>query len=190
MRLMCLVPFLMISLSALPVWAADRGHDQLKPAASDAIRGGNLTVEAFDDGSYALRSDSISGDILHSEVEVDTAEGALSSALYPRHLNSITPFSDELGSGQLLTVTHTGLAGKPDLISEFRLYESQPWGDIRVTVRNSTARSIEVNSIGVVKSKPGTEGELNGPANPGGTLMHCHQQLHKDHGFMQLIRYV
>jgi FtsP/CotA-like multicopper oxidase with cupredoxin domain len=26
--------------------------------------------------------------------------------------------------------------------------------------------------------------------NPGETLMHCHQQLHKDHGFMQLIRYV
>ena len=165
MTLMRLVPFLMFSLSALPVWAADSGHEQLKPAASDAIRGGNLTVEAFDDGSYALRSDSISGDILHSEVEVDTAEGALSSALYPRHLNSITPFSDELGSGQLLTVTHTGLAGKPDLISEFRLYESQPWGDIRVTVRNSTARSIEVNSIGVVKSKPGTEVELNGPAS-------------------------
>lgn len=26
--------------------------------------------------------------------------------------------------------------------------------------------------------------------NPGDTLMHCHQQLHMDHGFMKLIRYV
>lgn len=26
--------------------------------------------------------------------------------------------------------------------------------------------------------------------NPGDTLMHCHQQLHMDYGFMQLIRYV
>ncbi|NYF81119.1 multicopper oxidase family protein [Granulicella arctica] len=25
--------------------------------------------------------------------------------------------------------------------------------------------------------------------NPGGTLMHCHQQLHMDYGFMQLIKY-
>jgi FtsP/CotA-like multicopper oxidase with cupredoxin domain len=25
--------------------------------------------------------------------------------------------------------------------------------------------------------------------NPGDTLMHCHQQLHMDFGFMQLIRY-
>jgi hypothetical protein len=124
-----------------------------------------LTVEAFDDGSYVLRSDSVRGDVLHSEVEVDTAKGPLRSALYPRHLNSIAPFSDELGSGQLLTVTHTGLASKPDLICEFRLYRGQPWGDIRVTVRNSTARSIEVNSIRVVKSKLGTAVELNGPAS-------------------------
>jgi FtsP/CotA-like multicopper oxidase with cupredoxin domain len=26
--------------------------------------------------------------------------------------------------------------------------------------------------------------------NPGDTLMHCHQQLHMDFGFMQLIKYV
>ncbi len=25
--------------------------------------------------------------------------------------------------------------------------------------------------------------------NPGDTLMHCHQQLHMDFGFMQLIKY-
>ena len=26
--------------------------------------------------------------------------------------------------------------------------------------------------------------------NPGDTLLHCHQQLHMDYGFMQLIKYV
>jgi FtsP/CotA-like multicopper oxidase with cupredoxin domain len=26
--------------------------------------------------------------------------------------------------------------------------------------------------------------------NPGATLFHCHQQLHRDAGFMQLIRYL
>jgi len=26
--------------------------------------------------------------------------------------------------------------------------------------------------------------------NPGDTLLHCHQQLHMDYGFMQLIRYI
>jgi len=25
--------------------------------------------------------------------------------------------------------------------------------------------------------------------NPGHTLMHCHQQLHMEYGFMQLIKY-
>jgi FtsP/CotA-like multicopper oxidase with cupredoxin domain len=26
--------------------------------------------------------------------------------------------------------------------------------------------------------------------NPGGTLFHCHQQLHMDYGFMQLFEYI
>jgi FtsP/CotA-like multicopper oxidase with cupredoxin domain len=26
--------------------------------------------------------------------------------------------------------------------------------------------------------------------NPGDTLLHCHQQLHMDYGFMQLMKYV
>ena len=25
--------------------------------------------------------------------------------------------------------------------------------------------------------------------NPGDSLMHCHQQLHMDYGFMQMVRY-
>jgi hypothetical protein len=134
-------------------------------SSPDSIRTGSLTIEAFDDGSYSLSSTAIRGDVLHSEVEADTAEGVLRSALYPHHPSSISSFSDELGSGQTLTVTHTGLAGKPELICEFRLYEGQPWGDIRVTVRNSAAQSIKVNSIRVVKSKPGTALELSGPAS-------------------------
>jgi hypothetical protein len=128
------------------------------------IRGGSLTIEAFDDGFYALRSTTIPGDVLRSELEVDTAGGTLRSSLYPRHLRSIAPFDDELGSGHLLTVTHTGLPGKPDLVCEFRVYENQPWGDIRVSASNSTGGSIEVQGIRVVKSNAGAVLSLNGPA--------------------------
>src|SRR5208283_2797481 len=85
-------------------------------------------------------------------VEVETAGGTLRSSLYPRHLRSIAPFDDELGSGHLLTVTHTGLPGKPDLVCEFRVYENQPWGDIRVSVSNSTGEAIEVHGLRVVKT--------------------------------------
>ena len=85
-------------------------HAQSAAPPSNEIHGENLTVEGFEDGFYALRSASIPGDVLRAEVEVDTADRTLKSSLYPRHLNSSASFTDELGSGNLLTVTHSGLA--------------------------------------------------------------------------------
>jgi hypothetical protein len=129
---------LLLVLSSLPAFTASRARAQSAPSQPYVIRGGNLAVEAFDDGSYALRTSAFSGDVLRSEIVVDTAAGTLRSSLYPRHTGTITPFHDELGSGSLLTVNHTGLPGMPDLVCEFRVYQDQPWGDIRVSVSNST----------------------------------------------------
>ena len=155
---------LLLMLSSLPVWPASRAHGQSVPSQPNSIRGGSLIIEAFDDGFYALRSTTIPGGVLRSEVEVDTAGGTLRSSLYPRHLRSIAPFDDELGSGHLLMVTHTGLPGMPDLVCEFHVYENQPWGDIRVTVSNSTGSAIEVHDLRVVKSNAGAVLQLNGAA--------------------------
>ena len=161
-RLNLALPLILFSL---PVWLACRAQGQSLLSQPDLIRGGNLAVETFDDGFYALRSTTIPGDVLRSEVEVETAAGAFRSSLYPRHLSSIAPFDDELGSGRLLTVTHTGLPGTPDLICEFRVYENQPWGDIRVSVRNSTPAALEVHDLRVLKSNAGAVVQLSGPAS-------------------------
>jgi hypothetical protein len=127
------------------------------------IRGGDLSVAVFDDGSYALRSAAISGDVLHATVGVDTAAGTLTPALYPLHLTSVSAFNDALGTGQMLTMTHSGLQGAADLVCEFRVYADRPWGDIRVKMTNSTAQSIVIRSIRVIKSSGGTVLQLNGP---------------------------
>jgi hypothetical protein len=165
MKWMRLIFATLLVVASLPVWPAGRAHDEPAPSQSKLIRGGNLAIEAFDDGSYALRSTTIPGDVLRSDVEVDTAEGTLRSSLYPRHLRSVAPFADELGSGQLLTVTHTGLPGTPDLVCELRVYENQPWGDIRVTISNSTGGSMEVHDLRVLNSNAGAVFNLNGPAS-------------------------
>jgi hypothetical protein len=62
-------------------------------------------------------------------------------------------------------VTHTGLLGVPDLVCEFRVYENRPWGDIRVSINNTTGKTIEVRAIRVVKSNAGDVLQLNGPAS-------------------------
>jgi alpha-galactosidase len=155
----------LLVIASVPVWPADKAHEDPAPSRSNLIRGGALAVEAFDDGSYALRSTTIPGYVLRSDVEVDTGAGTLRSSLYPKHLRSTAPFADELGSGQLLTVTHTGLPGTPDLVCELRVYEKQPWGDIRVTVSNTTGAPIDIHAIRLVKSSAGAILQLNGPAS-------------------------
>jgi len=156
---------LLFLLPWLPVWAASRAHQPSGASQTASIQSGNLTVEAFADGSYALRSTSIAGDLLRSEVEVETSAGTLKSSLYPRHLSSISSFHDELGSGKLLMVTHSGLPGTPDLVCEFRVYENQPWGDIQITVHNSTASPIEVRALRVMKSSASAVVNLGAPAS-------------------------
>jgi hypothetical protein len=164
MKWMRLIFATLLVVASVPVWPAGRAHDEPALPGSKLIRGGSLAIEAFDDGSYALRSTTIPGDVLRSDVEVDTAAGTLKSSLYPRHSSSVAPFSDALGSGQLLTVTYAGLPGAPDLVCELRVYENQPWGDIRVTVNNSTGGSIEVHALRVLNSNAGAVLNLNGPA--------------------------
>ena len=49
-------------------------------------------------------------------------------------------------------VSSTGLADRPDLIYTLRLYDSLPFGDIEIVVRNPTGRSMTVQSIRVVEA--------------------------------------
>ncbi|MGB6826849.1 MAG: PKD domain-containing protein [Terracidiphilus sp.] len=149
----------------LQVWTPCRVRAQLAPSQPHSIRGGNLAVETFDNGTYALQSSGIPGDVLRSEIVVDTAAGTIRSSLYPRHIATVAPFHNELGSGNSLVVTHTGLAGKPDLVCMFRLYEDQPWGEVEVSVLNSTSEIIAVRAIHIVDSSAGDVIKLNGPAS-------------------------
>ena len=100
----------MIVLASQTLWLASGARGQSAPSIPGPIIGGNfagsaLAIEAFDDGSFALRSTAIPGDVLRSEVAADTADGTLRSSLYPRHLKTILPFDGEFGPGHMLTVT-------------------------------------------------------------------------------------
>jgi alpha-galactosidase len=156
---------LLLTFASMPFWTARIVRAQSAPPRLHSIRGGNLAVETFDDGSYALQSSAIPGDVLRSEIVVDTASGPLRSSLYPIHINNIASFHDELGSGSSLTVTHNGLPGMPSLNCEFRVYEDQPWGDIQVSVLNTTGKTIAVQAIHIVKTGAGEILQLNGPAS-------------------------
>ena len=131
--------------------------------ASAAITVGALSVDAFDDGSYALRTSLLGAPVLRAGIEADLTGLNLKSAFYPHHKSEVAEFHDELGAGRILTVTHTGLPETPDLICRLRLYNNLPWGDIQVTVVNATTRSIEVHAIRAVQAQGDAVVALGGP---------------------------
>ena len=145
------------------LWSQGKVQEVATHSSSNSIQGGTLSVETFDDGSYALRSAAIPGVVLRSGVEADIAESTLKSSAYPRHLSSIAPFRDQLGAGHTLTVTHTGLPAMPDLVCVLHIYDDQPWGDLQVSVHNTTSQPIDVHAIRVVRSDFGKVLHLNGP---------------------------
>ena len=115
------------------------------------------------DGTYSIAEAGIPGTVLHSDVEADVDSQVLRSSEYPQHKVAQSEFQDEFGSGALLTVTHSGLAGKPDLLCTLRLYRDQPWGDLTVKVLNTTGKAITVQAIRSVHATGAPVIGLNGP---------------------------
>ena len=150
---------------AHPVLGARRSHSSGQSSPTASILSKSLSVSSWADGAYSISSDGIHGAVLRSMVEADVDSHPLTSSAYPTHRVEKASFRDELGSGSRLTVTHTGLAGKPDLITTIRLYDNERWGDIQVVVRNGTGQPLTVQAIRSVKTDETPAINLNGPAS-------------------------
>jgi alpha-galactosidase len=140
-----------------------RAHDGSHILGS--IQGMTLSVAIHSDGAYSIASTGVPGAVLRSDVEADVDSRVLRSSAYPRHAIALSEFQDEFGAGSTLTVTHTGLAGTPDLIFSVRLFRDQSWGEIAVEVRNTTDRAISVQSIRSVRATDAPVINLNGPSS-------------------------
>jgi alpha-galactosidase len=138
-------------------------QDQSTPRELGSIQGKDLSVRINPDGSYSIMRSGIPGAVIQSGVEADVNSQMLQSSAYPQHKVAQSEFHDEFGSGQELTVTHTGLAGAADLVCTLRLYGDEPWGDIEVKVANNTDHSISVQAIRSIQVTAAPVISLNGP---------------------------
>jgi hypothetical protein len=116
-----------------------------------SIEGMGLSARAYADGTWSIAAP---GPVIRSGVEAVVDSTGLSSTAYPRH--------EVERSGSTLTVTHTGLAGRPDLVCVLSLVPEQPWGEITVKVHNTTGHEITVQSI---RSVHASGVDLGGPAS-------------------------
>jgi len=168
-RLKLLVPGVLAMTLAVTVGQASASgkrvveeHGQV--GVSKEIQGKTLSAGVASDGSYSIKSTGTSGDVLHSGLEAVVDHVLLRSADYPQHKVVQSDFHDEFGSGSELTVTNAGLAGKPELVLQLRLYRDQPWGDVQVKVVNTTGEVITVSTIRSIHATGSTSVDLKGPA--------------------------
>jgi alpha-galactosidase len=133
--------------------------------ALSSLQGKSLSVSINSDGSYSITKSGIPGTVLRSDVEAEVNSQLLQSSAYPQHKTTRADFHDDLGSGSSLTVTHTGLQGTPDLVSTFRLYQDQDWGEIEVKVVNTTDRVLSVHAIRSLHAMDASAINLNGPVS-------------------------
>ena len=138
-------------------------HDGMRALGS--IQGKNLSVEINSDGSYSIVQAGIPGTVLRSGVEADVDSEVLRSSAYPQHKTVQSEFHDDFGAGSMLTVTHTGLPGKPDLVCTLSLYHDQSWGDLEVKVLNTAGRAITVQAIRTIHAMDAPVISLNGPVS-------------------------
>ena len=98
----------------------------------------SITVDA-QNGSYELATRAPGNQtILSARVAAQIDHQWLRSSDYPRHQVSESTFSDELGPGHAVTVTFSGLDGKPDLIYVGQIYDQRPYAAVQVQVHNTT----------------------------------------------------
>ena len=128
-----------------------------------SIEGVSLSARVYADGTYSIAAPGIAGPVIRSDVEAVVDSMVLRSTAYPRHRVEVSELSDELGAGATLTVTHTGLVGRPDLVCVLRLMRDQSWGEIAVRVHNTTNRAISVQTIRSVHATDTPIVDLGGP---------------------------
>jgi alpha-galactosidase len=116
------------------------------------------------DGKYTIAMAGSDSSALRAGVGVKVDGRWLRASDYPRHEASQSPGQGYLGQETDWQMTYSGLSGAPDLVYHLRAYSGVPFGDIQVTVRNTTGKLIHIEGIRSVDVSEGAVIDLGGPA--------------------------
>ena len=140
---------------------AGSGVSMLRAQSSDEGHALQIRVNPAD-GKYTISARGSSSYVLRAGVGVQVDGRWLHASDYPKHEVSQSQTDGYLGEAADWQVTYSGLSGQPDLIYHLRAYSGQPFGDIQVTVRNTTGRGIHIESIRSVDATQGPILDLGG----------------------------
>jgi len=113
-----------------------------------SIHNDQLTVYVnTHNGSYSIRAKGSEQAVLVAQVGAEVDHQWVRSSEYPKQLVEESTFQDELGSGHAIRITYSGLARKTDMLLVLRLYDQHAYGDVEVTVRNTTGKALSIQAI-------------------------------------------
>jgi alpha-galactosidase len=141
---------------------AGSGVTGLRAQSSAAEHALQIAVNPAD-GTYTIAMTGSSSYALRAGVGVEVDGRWLHAADYPRHAVEHSRAQGYLGEATDWQVTYSGLSGRPDLIYHLRAYSSEPFGDIQVTVRNTTGKAVHVEDIRSLEATDGPILDLGGP---------------------------
>ncbi len=134
----------------------------LEAQASHDSKGLQVSVDPAD-GGYTVAAPGAGTYTVRSAVGAEIDGRWIHSSDYPKRTIEQTESKGYLGQATLWQVTHTGLVGQPDLIYNLRVYASEPVADIQVRVRNTTRKTIHVQSIRCLDATADPVVDLGGP---------------------------
>ena len=115
--------------------------------ALDQTPGGRLLITAREDGRYSIAVVGNPVPVLQAGAAVKINGAWLRVADYPKHRISKNASAGGLGPAEDWTIIYSGLKSAPDLSINLRAYQNQPFGELQVTITNTTDKSIKVDGI-------------------------------------------
>jgi hypothetical protein len=116
------------------------------------------------DGKYSILMPRSSTVALRAGVGAQVDGRWLHATDYPQHTIKQSQVKGYLGIATDWQVTYSGLSGEPDLVYHLRTYLGKPFGDIQVTVENTTGKPIRISDIRSVDVTEDPVLDLGGPA--------------------------
>lgn len=129
------------------------------------IKSQTLSVAISPDGTtFSVKANGLERASFTSRVGVEIDHQWLWSTDYPHQKMTQSSLHDKLGSGRRIQVELSGLPGKADLSYFVKLYDDQPFGSVRVQVKNPGKSSFTIQNIRVIDvTGSGPRVDLGGP---------------------------
>ena len=127
--------------------------------------------------SYSIGLHGQGAPVLTASVAVNVDGQWLLASDYPQRSASKSEVTGPLGKAEEWVLTYSGRTGSPDLICTVRMYEDVPFGDIRMTARNTaTDKTFEIEAFRPIGSDSGNILNLMGPATEDRVLSYSYSE--------------